>query len=214
MNLPRLIGITGLAGAGKDTLADYLVSTFGYSKYSLASPLKKLLSERFGWDDDWWNDRAWKEEPRNEYGGQGYVGSWGNNAYKPFSPRSWAQWLGTEVGRYIGGEDVWVNMMAREWKHQTFLSDTRTGYQPRMVVSDIRFDNEARRIHELGGVVIRIVRPGLAAASHASEQGVNDRLVNVQVFNTDDIDHLITESIHALEACPQDYRYSASDVAG
>ena len=37
-----IIGISGLQGAGKDTLANILVSDYGYYKYNLAEPLYKL----------------------------------------------------------------------------------------------------------------------------------------------------------------------------
>lgn len=189
--LPRLIGITGRAGSGKDTLADYLVRQFGYTKYSLSKPIKDLLNARFGWKEKYWEDRAWKEAQMPHCGAS--VRSIAIN----FSPRSWAQWLGTEVGRNIGGEDVWVNMMERAWRGM-MRADAR------MVVPDVRFDNEARRIHELGGAVIRVVRDGVAAVNaHVSELGISDELVNVEVINDSDIITFLRKSVYALEAVPK-----------
>jgi hypothetical protein len=192
MSLPRFIGITGLSGVGKDTLADHLVSVFGYTKYSLAQPIKDLLNTRFGWAPSDWLDRDWKESYYEEHGKNVQTD-------ECFSPRTWAQWLGTEVGRNIGGVDVWVNLMAREWWLRNGSSHTA-----RMVVPDVRFENEARRIHLLGGVVIRVIREDVApVAAHVSERGLDDSLVNVQVFNTGDINSYIKEALHALERCPR-----------
>ena len=201
-NLPRLIGITGKAGAGKDTLADYLVSRFGYRKYSLSSPLKRLLNERFGWSDWQWQDREWKERPAitGMFEAFGQVGI----QDPALSPRQLAQWLGTEVGRYLGGDDVWVNMMEREWRSLNETNTQTFGELPRMVVPDVRFDNEARRIHLLGGVVLRVVRDGVSVVpAHVSEAGVSDALVNVQVVNYVDIVTFLRESVYALEICPR-----------
>jgi hypothetical protein len=189
--LPRVIGITGLAGAGKDTLADYLVKEHGYTKYSLASPIKQLLNERFGWTDEEWLDREWKETPHRRCGygvrrNQGWIGK-----VEEFSPRSWAQWLGTDVGRTIGGEDVWVNLMRKfSWTVD------------KLVVSDVRFDNEANAIHNLGGKVIKIDRVlAVPVRAHASEMGVSSQLIDAFVWNDGTIDRLTETAVNALEIC-------------
>lgn len=196
--LPRLIGIAGKAGAGKDTLADQLVRQHGYAKYSLAAPIKKMLNELFGWKDESWRDRQWKELPAIA-GVYTQGGNWSLD--EPYvSPRHLAQWLGTEVGRTIGGEDVWINLMEREWKQQTFLAGPKQGYQPRMVVPDVRFDNEARRIRALGGVIIQINRPTpYAVPAHASEKGVDASLVHVFVGNDCDVIEFLQRCTSALE---------------
>lgn len=194
-NLPHLIGITGRAGAGKDTLADYLVHQFNYAKRGLADPIKALLNERFGWSDAQWLDREWKETP--------LVTSLLEDG-PVLSPRQLAQWLGTEVGRNIGGPDVWVNLMEREWKRNTFTCGPRNGYQPHMVVPDVRFDNEARRIHTLGGVILRVVRPNQTPVQqHVSEAGVSNELVNVEVQNDSDLVTFLRNCVYALEQTPR-----------
>lgn len=57
----KLIGITGLAGAGKDTAASHLISHYDYKRIAFADPLKELcklvypylanLVEEYGWDE-------------------------------------------------------------------------------------------------------------------------------------------------------------------
>ena len=45
----KLLGMTGPAGAGKDTAASMLVEELGYETYALASPIKALVNSLFGW---------------------------------------------------------------------------------------------------------------------------------------------------------------------
>jgi hypothetical protein len=159
--IPPIIGITGKAGAGKDTLAKILSHNYGYVQYSLADPIKDLLNARFGWTPRMWDNREWKERPATADG---------------FSPRSWAQWLGTEIGRELAGPDVWVNAL--------LVRAAAEGNNKLTVVSDVRFDNEARVILEHGGIVIEVFgRETSAVDQHVSEAGVCDMWIDYRVYN-------------------------------
>ena len=190
MKLPQLLGLAGNAGVGKDTLADYLVREHGYVKYRFADPLKKLLMDRFGWTAEQLEDREWKERHNRHCGSR-------ENAYYPFedfSPRSWMQWLGTEVGREIGGPDVWVNAM---WK-----SYMANDFPKRMVVCDLRFDNEAASFWARGGDVLHITRPFAAPVlAHASEKGISEDYWSCDVFNNGTVEEFLARSLEALQAC-------------
>ena len=48
----KLIGLSGQKRVGKDTLADYLCSNHGFTKYSFAGPLKKACQEIFMLTDE------------------------------------------------------------------------------------------------------------------------------------------------------------------
>lgn len=80
------------------------------------------------------------------------------------SPRVLMQTLGTEWGRNLN-PDCWLNV----WRSQL----PPTGV---VVVPDVRFENEARDIRELGGILIHVTRPVtadmLAVPTHASEAGI------------------------------------------
>ena len=190
MTLPRLLCLAGKAGVGKDTLADYLVREHGYVKYRFADPLKKLLNDRFGWTADDWADREWKEKPQRHCGSR-------NTAYYPFeyfSPRSWAQWLGTEVGRELGGKDVWVDAMWRSYS-------AKDSPNP-MVVADARFDNEAASFWARGGDVLHIERPGAQAVlAHSSEAGISEEFWSASVVNDCPMDEFLKRAVAALAKC-------------
>jgi hypothetical protein len=78
--------------------------------------------------------------------------------------RELLQRFGTEVGREMFGDDFWVNAAIDSIKDGS-----------RVVVSDVRYPNEADAVKKLGGEVWRVVRPGYGAANdHASEHALND----------------------------------------
>lgn len=205
--LPSLIGIAGRAGSGKDTLAAHLVSKYGFIRYGFADPIKRLLNERFGWENSEWEDREWKETPNERYG-QRWIGSENGKYGRPdrdffesFSPREWAQWLGTEVGRNTFGEDCWVGVFERWYKGLTAYRAPEQGII-HVVIPDVRFENEAKFIHRLGGEIVQIIRPGVKfldpfATTHVSESGLPDRVINHYLANQKNIPYLL-KSFDAL----------------
>lgn len=159
MSYPKVIGLAGKAGAGKDTVADHLVLNHGYVKYSLAAALKAGLNAMFGFTPEQWNDREWKET----------VIPWLGK-----SPRQLAQTLGTEWGRNAVRDDLWL-LLAQRFIEQS---------DQRVVIADVRFENEAMLVRNLGGKVWQIQRPDVAAvATHASEKPLAPWFIDTHVFN-------------------------------
>lgn len=150
----KLIGITGKAGSGKDTAADYL-ATLGYSKYSMAGPLKAMLRV-IGVDCD---DRDTKELPHPVFG---------------VSPRHMAQTLGTEWMRDKVAQDGWIRIAQQRWVDaQYYAAESQPGRFPGLVIPDIRFPDEAAWLRKAGGTLIHIYRPdAVAVKDHISEKGV------------------------------------------
>lgn len=153
--MPMLIGLTGVAGSGKDAVAEHLYRKHGFTVTSFASPLKKAAQVIFGLTDSEMRDRTLKEAI---------------NPYWGLSPRQIMQQLGTEAMKGTFGKDVWI----KSWKRYYAL----LGTTDHIVVSDLRFDEEADAIRDLGGKIIHITRDNNPfaltgiAASHASEAGV------------------------------------------
>lgn len=158
-NYPSPVGIAGAAGSGKDTVADYL-ALMGYQKVSFALPLKKALSVMF--ETDFVNmSREDKEKPLKTLG---------------VTPRRLMQTLGTEWGRQIIDEDVWVKAL-----------DMHIQAQPPwqcFVVPDVRFPNEVQWIRDNGGILIFLERSGaVPVEAHASEGGVSPYAADVILKN-------------------------------
>ena len=147
-----LLGIHGKARTGKDTIANYLVQNQGFIRNGLADPVKRAAQQIFMLTDE----QTWNDEFKEVV-----IPYWG------MSPREMFQKVGTEGGRMVFGNDVWI----KRWTyHYTTYKDV-TNY----VVSDIRFQNEADYIRSLGGIVIHVTREGARSLlvgdthKHASE---------------------------------------------
>jgi hypothetical protein len=152
-----IIGLTGLARCGKSTIAAELERHHGFKRVRFADPLKNMLRVLGLCEAE--IEGILKEEPCSKLCGQ--------------TPRLAMQTLGTEWGRSIIGSDIWVNAWARLVAEVE--GDT--------VAEDCRFENEAIALHDHGGVVVQVLRPGLIQGSHVSEAGVPAHLINFIVRN-------------------------------
>ena len=143
-NNPLIIGLVGFQGAGKDTIADYLVNIHEFKRESFANTLKDAVAHVFGWDRELLEgrtkqSRAWREQP-DEW--------WSNRLGREITPRWVLQYWGTEVARRGFHDDIWIASL--ENKLRTKTDD--------VVISDCRFPNEIAAIKSAGGRVIRVVR--------------------------------------------------------
>ena len=78
------------------------------------------------------------------------------------------QTLGTEWGRELIGQSLWIDIMQRRLE-----ICRKKGFNA--IIDDVRFFNEAQMIKSLGGSMWKIVRPGLIPPKgHASEGSLND----------------------------------------
>jgi len=139
-----IIGICGLIGSGKDTVADYLVNVHGFRRESFAGSLKDAVSAVFGWDRVMLEGRTkasreWREQ-RDEW--------WSERLGQEITPRWVLQYWGTEVCRRNFHDDIWIASI----EHKILNSPDD------VVISDCRFPNEIAAIKRAGGVVVRTCR--------------------------------------------------------
>lgn len=128
-----LIGLMGYKQSGKDTCADYLVKNYGFKKYAFAEPLKQVCKIMFQLETRQLEDMEWKEKIDLRWN---------------MTPRQIMQKVGTDMVRNVLGENFWIqNIDMRIKKDQ----------EEKVVVSDVRFKNEAEWIKQHHGVLVRIV---------------------------------------------------------
>jgi len=126
-----VIGFCGLAGAGKSTAAACLVRRRGYIRLPFAAPLK-AMALAFGLCPQDMEGVA-KETPHAALCGR--------------APRQFLQALGTDFGRRLIGEDVWVGAWEREVARRRSLAHWGGRRAPLGIVADdVRFANEAAAI--------------------------------------------------------------------
>lgn len=139
-----IIGICGLIGSGKGTVADILVEE-GFIKLSFADALKDGVAAMFSWDraaleGDTPNSREWREIPDT---------FWTQETGKEISPRLVLQLVGTECMRNGFFDGIWVSIVK-----QKLLQNPNANW----VIPDTRFPNEINMIHSIGGKVWRVKR--------------------------------------------------------
>ncbi len=178
--MTRIVGLCGQAGAGKDTVADFLVLDHSFVKIALADPIKRAAQDWFGFSyEQLWGPSELRNapDPRFTLPGGDFL-----------TPRKALQFMGTEIGRVLY-PDVWVEYTLRACS-KLFRTSSVTG----VVISDVRFKNEIDAIHRAGGKVVRVVRknrPSLSgeATAHQSETeqlAVPDELFDHHLINGGD----------------------------
>jgi hypothetical protein len=150
-----IIALSGYAQSGKNQAATYMR---GYKQLAFADPLRKML---------------YKIDPRiqNTADGQFYQlrdvinrEGWEKAKLNYHDTRGLLQRLGTEAGRQVLGENIWVELAIREID------------VPNVVFTDCRFPNEADVIRDVfSGPIVNIVRPGVGPLDgHASENSMEN----------------------------------------
>lgn len=191
-----IIGITGKKRSGKDTIGEYLENVHGFKRLSFAKPLKDVVNKYLGVKSYSELDR--EEEQTFRMWNTG-VFSAGEElgldkskllmrtleVFEPFatnhtdnytiyrmSYRQVLQLFGTDVCRSLQ-DDIWIAKTLRK-------IDCDKNY----VITDVRFDNEATALKQVGARIVQVVRNGFIGDSHVSEKGVSESLVDKTIDNT------------------------------
>lgn len=184
--MKEIIGISGYATSGKDTIADYLVKNYGFKKAHFSAKLKELLMKLNPLVPDDYDQ--WMRV--TEYLTEGKLLGLDEWDYAKKQPeiRRLLQELGTRC-RELFGKGCWGDVLFKELEL----------YEEPIVIPDVRFTNEANRIREKGGVVWRVTRPGVGPINkHESETALDtypywDNVIN----NNGSLDELY-ETIEAI----------------
>lgn len=142
-----IIGLTGYAQHGKDTTGEYLVQQYGFKRYAFADQLKELALYINPYVDGKYTLRLWQLVQD---------AGW-ENAKKEPEVRRFLQELGTGV-REILGEDAWVDALVKKIRDDGLWDRQGPKHDAKIVITDVRFPNEARLIRDRGGFMWRVKR--------------------------------------------------------
>ena len=174
-----IIGLSGYAQSGKDSVADLLCLNYGFKRISFALAIRDAVFTL----NPLVNDNSRVEDLVNEYG-------WDIAKAHP-EVRRLLQVFGTEVGRNLFGETFWID--------QAFK---RAEEYERVVFTDVRFPNEAYAIQKIAGEIWRVNRRNHSAVnSHVSEHAMDNYLFNRVVYNDgtlDDLSNQVFELMHNI----------------
>lgn len=174
--LPQFIGLHGYAGVGKDEVAKIL-SEYGYERKAFADVLREALyvlnpmvtADSYGrpfYVKDIVDELGWDQAKRDEP-----------------EIRRMLQVLGTEVGRRMIGQNVWVDAVFKSL-------DPAKKY----VFTDVRFENEHQAIDSRLGTLIKINRPGVGPVNdHPSDAGLPDKWFDTIINNDGTLKDLHTK---------------------
>lgn len=160
MNRRRIIGLCGYDGHGKDTVASFLPAL----RLAFADPLYEEVAQAFGVTVDWLQRREHKETPSVLLD----VALCRDAAFQsllpegvPQSPRTILRLWGTEYRRRTDS-GYWLRRIERR------ALPTRDD----LVISDVRFDDEAQWVRDMGGQIwlVHDPRKPVPSGGHASTQ--------------------------------------------
>lgn len=175
---PFIIGLGHRRRVGKDTFGGMLIGelqerlgVMHIRKAAFADKLKDVCQQIYGWDG--LKGREWYEEnPEDREIPLPTIG---------LSPREiWIK-FGTDAVRNNVYQDTWIDCLLRGAQADV------------LIVTDVRFPGEAKKIHGMGGVLIRIDNPRVEKSSDVADSAMEswtqwDRVI----VNSGTVDDLAT----------------------
>lgn len=172
-----LIGLNGRKQAGKDTVYErasrLLADVVEVERVSFADLLYRSAAAALGVTVE--QLQEWKSDPCMEVvvryaGADDYV-------HARQTIREYLQHYGTEAHRVVFGEEFWVEQVRR----------ALAAHHGRVImVTDVRFPNEAEAVRSCGGAVVEVIGPEgrVTADAHASEAPLPEELIDATITNT------------------------------
>ena len=166
-----IIGLSGYARSGKDTVANLLVLNYSFKRLAFADAIKDAvlllnpILDNGRRVSDVVNDYGWEVAKAN------------------IEVRRLLQVMGTEVGRKLIDEYIWIDKVFNQIEPDK-----------RFVITDVRFPDEANMIQSIEGKVWRVNRHNHSAViTHISERAMDNFMFDHVVYNDGTLDELSNE---------------------
>lgn len=182
-----IIGLCGSQGSGKDTVANILITEYGFVKLTFASTLKDVVAVLFSWSRDLLEglteeSRLWRETVDD---------FWSEKLSIPsFTPRKALQMIGTDLFRLHFNNDIWISIVENKIR-EMLKNNPKTN----IIISDCRFANEFSLIKQFpNSHIITILREKNSTnkISHSSETEWVNYNFDAILQNDNSIDDLKT----------------------
>lgn len=152
----RIVGIVGYAQHGKDSVGRILVEEYGFTRYAFADQLKSMAFTL----NPIVQTYVFPKHPERL---QTLVSLLGWDKAKEIAEvRRFLQVLGTEAVRNHLGEDAWIESLSKRLHDDGVFGITADGVDTdpdaKVVITDVRFPNEAAWVRRVGGVLWRVRR--------------------------------------------------------
>ena len=172
----KIIGLTGFAQSGKDTVAALIAKQVGgtVKTCAFADLIKVSAARTLGVlthpDDVGMKAvRSWADTFK--LGQSVQIVSAKGEVIHSITGRAFLQRYGSEAHRDLFGPDFWVEQI--DWEPECDV----------LIFTDCRFENEAEAIRDKGGEVWRVNRPSTREGGHISEKPLPDELVDIEILN-------------------------------
>ena len=195
----KIIGLSGFARSGKDSVGKILTTKYGYKRLAFADALREslynlnpLIPTHYSADILASEDTKPAVETHvkrlqeivDEIG-------WDEAKVKYIEIRELLQRLGTESGREIHGQNCWTEIVRRKIESEPNQD---------FVICDVRFTNELTEIESWGGQVYKVIRPNTVSVnSHVSDKDLEgvDYVINNK-GTLEDLENLVAQVIDNL----------------
>jgi hypothetical protein len=194
-----------------DEHQEWLEEDSGWEIKKFAGKLKDIASHLTGLDIEDFEDQEFK---KTNLGSEWWTTC--DEGYQPMTVRDFLQKLGTDALRDALHPNVWVNALMVDYKYDTDINTFRYAKEytadrtptkeerffpasqlfeyltevkrPNWIITDVRFENEAKAIKEKKGIILRVERPGVKPVnSHPSETSLDSWNFDYKIQNLDDI---------------------------
>ena len=173
-----IIGLTGKMKSGKDTVAKMIEKHAPYSLMkSMAAPLKDLCITMLGlhWDD------VHTQEGKAKY-----------NEFWGMTNREILQKVGTDAMRNGFHSDIWVKCAYIQLKQYNLSRGN-------IIITDIRFPNEAQMVRDMGGIVVYVDRDIYQESVHESEKDLPLQYIDTVLLNHGSLNDLEDQVTNMLK---------------